>query len=603
MVVCPHCRHESSGRFFCDRCHALLPMEDLSPLPAELPLADGGVLDCSGFGGTFPADCWRGVAATVGGRPARLYALNAGWWRDLGPAVRRREQLPLAVLAPLTVVPVEDAAVVVAQGLADAAHPLTISSTDPDPLVRLDDALACCRLLERALTPLHKAGLVWLNFDPAAVAVARELVQVENLDLVLYRAGASPDSLRLSPAYSPPEVCGFHGDAIGPPTDVYHVALHLWYRLAGLLPNGFPGLGLEAFNFEIPPLRVYNYLIPPGVIPVLERGLARDPADRFASVADLTAALAEAVERAHRRAAGGRAVRVDAGSATIIGRTHALQGLPNQDAHFLTQFRDDLWLAIVADGVTHARVGSGDKASRLAVDLLAERLTDKMPVITGPGELEEELCVLFLDVSQAILDAALTGWPAGQAVDPVDVMSTTAVVAVVRGAELTLAAAGDSRAYLLHEGMVEQLTVDGDVKCVHLAAGMPPEQLRELGAEASALYCCLGVGNPTADGRFTPCLTRTLPNLTRWQLVPGDVVVVCTDGLVEEGVFLEPAELAALLLGETDRPASELADRLVTAATLRHRDPSVWEPEGCGDDVTCVVLVVREAASAGAGQQ
>jgi serine/threonine protein phosphatase PrpC len=117
--------------------------------------------------------------------------------------------------------------------------------------------------------------------------------------------------------------------------------------------------------------------------------------------------------------------------------------------------------------------------------------------------------------------------------------------------------------------------------------------VRELGAEATALYSCLGVSDPGPDGKLIPFVARSLPFITHWKLLPGDVVVLCSDGLVEEGVFLDPVELAGLLISETDRPASELAELLVQAAKLRHRNPTPWEPEGCGDDVTCIVLVVK----------
>src|SRR5581483_8444849 len=129
------------------------------------------------------------------------------------------------------------------------------------------------------------------------------------------------------------ELCAFRGDRIGPATDVFHVSLYAYYRLAGLLPDGFPGNGLEAFDFDIPPLRVYRPLLPPGIAPVLVRGLARDPADRHQSLGELLDDLTSAVERARQRAATTAPVRIDSGSATDIGRTHLVQGKPNQDAH------------------------------------------------------------------------------------------------------------------------------------------------------------------------------------------------------------------------------------------------------------------------------
>ena len=599
MVVCPHCRHESSGRFFCDRCHTLLPLADSTVLPAQVSLADGRTLDCAGFGGTFPADCWRPVEVTCCESACRVYALNSSWWRDLSAVIGRRSRNALEVLAPLEVVPVADGAVVVAHGFPGSTRPLVAdpcSGVDlgDDPLAQLSDAVDCCKHLARALTPLHAAGLVWLNFDPRELLLADDRVQIAGLDLRVFPAGAYPDSLGLSPAYSPPEVCGFRGDRVGPATDVFHVSAYLWYRLAGLLPCCLPGGGLEAADFAFPPLRIYNKRLPPGIVPVLARGLAREPTERFASVADLAAAFSNAAACAERRAGSSSRVRVDVGAATAIGKSHVIQGLCNQDAHFVNLPSADTLVGIVADGVTHARIGSGDQASRITIEVLSGALLKLLP---GGAHLDDEIQTACLTAAQAILDAALADLPAGRSLDPVDVMSSTVVLAILRDNELTLASAGDSRAYLLHGGVAEQLTVDDDVRCTQLAAGMPPEEARELGADGQALYCCLGVGELAPDGRLVPSLERSRPRLSHWKLVPGDVLLLCTDGLVEEGVFLEPGELPPLVNGAR-QSAAAIAEVLVSAATSRHREASPWEPEGRGDDVTCVVVVVNGADEA-----
>src|SRR5262245_7774080 len=462
MVVCPHCRHESVGRFFCDRCHTLLPLADSTPLPEQVRLPDGRLVSCAGFGGVFPADCWRPIETTCDGAPCRVYALNPTWWRDLSAVVGQRARNVFDVLAPLEVVPLAEGALVLAHALENADCPLAYGPCpEADPLARLDDALAACKLLLRALGPLHHAGLLWLNFDPAGLHVAGDRIQVTALDLRLFPAGSYPDSLPLSPLYSPPEVFRFRGARLGPATDVFHVAAYLWNRLAGLLPSGLPGAGLEAIDFTPPPLRIYHPALPPGVAAVLARGMARDPADRFASLADLTSALEEATPRARLRDRTAASVCLDTGAATAIGTTHEVLRLPNQDAYVVTAPSPETLLAIVADGVTHATIGSGGQASRIAVEVLSSALVPRVPACPRLDEGIRDAC---LDATRAILDAALADCGAKPPIDPVDVMSSTVVLGVVRGNELTLASAGDSRAYLVHGDLVEQLTVDGDLR-------------------------------------------------------------------------------------------------------------------------------------------
>lgn len=601
MVFCPHCRHESADPQFCDHCNRQLPADASSELPASVALAGGRVIDCSPFRGVWPADCFRPLLVADAVRPLRVYALGRSRWAELRRHVERRAALRQGPLAPIEIVPVGDGAVVVASALPAAS---ALPPDCGDEFERVERTLAALRLLGAAIAPLHDAGLVWLNFDPAAVEIGGDQIRVSNLDLQVFPAGTTPGVLRLSPAYSPPEVCGFVGEKIGPATDVYHLALYAYYRLAGLLPDGFAGQGLEAFDFEIPPLRIYRPSLPPGIAPVLELALARDANDRFATPADLLDEFASAVDRLRVRRSPGPSFRWDCGAATAIGRSHELLGLPNQDAFTLLSLAHDRAVFLVADGVTTCSVGSGDLASRLTIDVLATQLPWLLRPGLTLGQIEEALVEGCSRASNAILQSALAEGVA-PGTDPAELMSSTVLIGYAHGDVLSLACVGDSRAYLVQAGagVAEQLTVDGDVRCVHLAHGSPPEQVRDLGADALALFSCLGVGQLASNGSLVRCPARTRPQVTHWPMRSLDVVVLATDGLVEEGVFLDPGDLAHLTremqLDEQElMPAQfeehltvdDLAAAFVWAACQRHRDASPWEPYGHGDDVTCIVL-------------
>jgi serine/threonine protein phosphatase PrpC len=84
------------------------------------------------------------------------------------------------------------------------------------------------------------------------------------------------------------------------------------------------------------------------------------------------------------------------------------------------------------------------------------------------------------------------------------------------------------------------------------------------------------------------------PSLTRWPLLPGDVIVLCTDGLVEEGFFLEPSHVAEIVRANKDRPAAQLALMLVEAADALQRVPSIVEPDGFGDNISSVVIKITQ---------
>jgi protein phosphatase len=172
----------------------------------------------------------------------------------------------------------------------------------------------------------------------------------------------------------------------------------------------------------------------------------------------------------------------------------------NEDAVFPTSSGngDDAALLIVADGMGgHV---AGEVASRIAINAAAS--TDLDPadrVAAGNRAIREEVA----------RDPSLEG------------MGTTMTLLSIEGDVATVGHVGDSRAYLLREGELAQLTEDHTVAAELVAMG----QL-EPGEAAS---------HPQRH-----MLTRTL-GLTRFinvdeykiDLVAGDRILVCSDGLTE----------------------------------------------------------------------
>ena len=120
---------------------------------------------------------------------------------------------------------------------------------------------------------------------------------------------------------------------------------------------------------------------------------------------------------------------------------------------------------IVADGVTHARVGRGERASEIACDVLVESIRKQFPqagdnVAIDWPRIFDRSC---LPASEAIVADTLGISDRPSRINDNDLMSTTALIGVLDGNELILANVGDSRAYLVSDGIAEQLTVDGDV--------------------------------------------------------------------------------------------------------------------------------------------
>ena len=610
----------------------------------------------------------------MGAAAFRVRAIRPALWPDLAPDVRSRQAVSLPVLPPVHVIELGGGAILAAECWnnrspdAPSAGPSNPNSDSPTPThsvskddgasecdVRigvestsssltlrvgvgengpvselLDETLRVGRWLNTVMTSLHASGHVWLEFDPQAIEVREPLVRVANLDWRLFPIGRCPSHLaRISPQYSPPEVCRFHDDWIGPRTDVYHLALFVYYRLAGLGPGGFAGRGLEAFGFEVPPLRVFRPDVPVGLWPVLRRALSINVTQRQSSTRELLEELERAVTSTPTRRVSkdvasppertslltrrvgaeeslltqrvgmdpllGPRPQIDLGWLTSTGRAKSALGAVNQDQVVVVSEavrNRKVQLLIVADGVTHARVGAGERASGLACEVLLASIRSQLAALP---ENEEPAWPTALDTacvaaSEAIVREALSLPNRPVPTRDNDLMSTTALIGILDGDELHLANVGDSRAYLVANGLAEQLTVDGDVASSQLALGTPPEQVQELGAAGKALRFCLGACRETESGELVVDVQRARPQISRWQLKPGDTMVLCSDGLVEERVFLEPEDLATIIEAGRDLTSQQLAEQLVAAADAKQRLPSPTEPNGYGDNITAIVL-------------
>lgn len=218
----------------------------------------------------------------------------------------------------------------------------------------------------------------------------------------------------------------------------------------------------------------------------------------------------------------------------------------NEDAHYPdTAGRSSgPILVMVADGMGGA-VG-GEVASRLAV----QAATD------GEGRPEQRISRANSSVFQESLsDPELAG------------MGTTLTLMELAGDGIArLAHIGDSRAYLWHDGEMEQITSDHTVVAEQLAAGRISEDDIANHPQRSMLTRVLGI-SPDIE-----------VDAIEFQLEPGDRLLICSDGLTN----MVGDDLIAARLG--DGAPEEVAWNLVEAANRA----------GGHDNVTVVVVAVEE---------
>jgi protein phosphatase len=213
------------------------------------------------------------------------------------------------------------------------------------------------------------------------------------------------------------------------------------------------------------------------------------------------------------------------------------------------------YLFIVADGVGGGP--AGERASGTALQALAEYATHTMRFYYHH---DPDLETRFIEeLQEAVLESheIIRTRDAGAA--------TTLTMVVVRWPRAYVVQVGDSRAYLLHEGRLQQLTKDQTMAQVLMDAGVVPSPDQPVSRWKNVLMSALG-------GReANPVLTaRTL----RWE----DVMLLCTDGLTRH---VADEEIAEQLAGE--RSAEEICRNLL-ALTLER---------GASDNVTIVAGRLR----------
>jgi len=154
-------------------------------------------------------------------------------------------------------------------------------------------------------------------------------------------------------------------------------------------------------------------------------------------------------------------------------------------------------------------------------------------------------------------------------------MATTLTALLTDGDRFALAHVGDSRAYVLRGDELTLVTRDHTYVQDQLDEGRLTE---EEAIDHPWRNVVLRTVNGDAEGE---------PDITALALVPGDRVLVASDGLTD---LLQPADIVAALLGRSDEDA---VPALVGAALGR----------GGRDNVTCVLATVVEGPATSADGQ
>ena len=192
-------------------------------------------------------------------------------------------------------------------------------------------------------------------------------------------------------------------------------------------------------------------------------------------------------------------------------------------------------LFAVADGMGgHA---AGEVASEIAVNVLAELAPKDLDGAALEHAVEE--------ANHEIIRAARDG--RGR-----EGMGTTLTACMLENERLVIAQVGDSRAYLLHHGKLQQLTRDHSLMADMIEAGqLTPEEARHH-PQRSVITRALGSDS------------NTRPDMYEINVETGDRLLVCSDGLSS---MIEDEQIEAVMrrVPDPQRCASQLVNEAIAA--------------------------------------
>ncbi len=169
------------------------------------------------------------------------------------------------------------------------------------PMMPIAEAATLTREVALAMHEAHQQGIIHRDLKPSNI-ILNQRQQPIVVDFGLAYRMALPVEVRLTlsgiilgtPAYMPPEQAAGAVQALGPACDIYSLGVILYEMLTGRVPfqaGLFGELLAQIQRDPPPPLSEFRPDIPSGLAALCLKALAKNPADRFADMADFAAAL------------------------------------------------------------------------------------------------------------------------------------------------------------------------------------------------------------------------------------------------------------------------------------------------------------------------
>lgn len=225
----------------------------------------------------------------------------------------------------------------------------------------------------------------------------------------------------------------------------------------------------------------------------------------------------------------------------------------NQDAYAVGEFSDEVVWSVVCDGMGGA--AGGNIASALAVKVISDKINASYRDQMRDGSIKNMLDSALTAANIEVFDFA-------EAQPELRGMGTTVVCAIVRDNQAYIAHAGDSRAYVINNGSIRQITTDHSMVQDLLLRGQITPEEAEHHPNKNIITRAVGVDKGIEI------------DFEQIDLDDEDTLLLCTDGLSN---YVSNEEMLELM---SDGKHYAFADRLVKKAN----------ENGGGDNITVVVI-------------
>jgi len=236
-------------------------------------------------------------------------------------------------------------------------------------------------------------------------------------------------------------------------------------------------------------------------------------------------------------------------SKTDIGKVRS----SNQDSYAAGELTDGTVWAVVCDGMGGAN--GGNIASANAVKIISEYISSSYHKEMSSNSIKTLLQSSIYGANVRLFDMSRT-------IESLKGMGTTVVAVIISNGIAHIAHAGDSRAYILREGKLTQITKDHSIVQSMIDKGQITEEEAENHPNKNLITRALGIADDiTVD-------------YNEVDFYEDDCMLICTDGLTN---FASTEEIEKNLL---EHNFYEYPQKLIDVANSN----------GGGDNITIVML-------------